>query len=181
MIGNNNKILIVGLGNPNYDLTVHNVGSLFIQHQIKTLNCENHKECFISPMGHHIYYAFNVSTMNISGEKIREILKKHNISHLIVLYDDIRIKYGQYKMVFGGPHTGHNGIKSIVERCSHLLCNGDFYRVRIGVGPKPPHMELSHYVLSRVTEEDSKALWTIYGNLWIEVYKTCQEIMKSII
>ena len=171
------KILIIGLGNPGYDNTVHNVGAEFVKRQIENLSAMETRDYYYSLVCPNILYNFAVSTMNISGNRIHNIIKTNNIKNLIVLYDDIRVKYGEHKMVFGGSHTGHNGIKSIVEKCSNILPEKDFYRVRIGVGPKPYHMELSNYVLSKVTEENKKLLMSNYGSTWFDIFHLCKTIL----
>lgn len=180
IITSNRRILIIGLGNPGYDDTVHNVGSMFIQQQLKDLAAIKTKDYYYSIVLPNIFYNFNVSLMNISGNYIRNIIKNNNIKTLIVLYDDIRVPYGKYKLVFGGGHTGHNGIKSIMEQCSPILPDRDFYRVRIGVGPKPTFMELSDYVLSKVDKENKAILWSIYGKLWLDIFGLCKDLLKNV-
>ena len=50
---------------------------------------------------------------------------------------------GQIRVRGKGSAGGHNGMKSLIQH----LGSGDFPRVRLGVGAKPPQMDLADYVL----------------------------------
>lgn len=179
MIENNKNILIVGLGNPGYDTTVHNIGSILVQQQIKDISTSAIKNYYQSNTLLNIYYAFNLSNMNMTGEYIANIIKYKNIKHLIIVYDDIRVVYGKYRIMFGGSHTGHNGIKNIMQHCSRLLHNKDFYRIRIGAGPKPSDMDLSSYVLSKIHVKNLEKILSLYGSIWFDIYDICKKIISD--
>lgn len=160
------KFLIIGLGNPGYDNTIHNIGALVIQKHLITIQTTKKQNIYINNDIPNILYAFNVSTMNISGEAVRSIIKYNNITDLIVIYDDIRVDIGKYKVVFGGSNTGHNGIKSIISNY-----HNDFYRVRVGAGPKPSYMELSDFVLSKISLENQNKIIDLQYDIWMDIYK----------
>ena len=50
--------------------------------------------------------------------------------------------------------AGHNGMKNIILHCN----SQDFPRVRVGIGAKPPKMDLADFVLSHFQGEEKKAM-----------------------
>jgi peptidyl-tRNA hydrolase len=150
---------------------------MLVKKQMENLRANKTKDYYYASILPNILYNFNVSSMNVSGIRIREIIKNNNVKFLIILYDDIRVKFSDYKIVFGESHRGHNGIKSIMENCAPILFEQDFYRVRIGVGPKPSNMELGNYVLSKVTEDKEKLIMQQFGKIWLDIYTLCKEKM----
>lgn len=142
------KTLIVGLGNPNLYKTVHNVGGdIVIYHLLSLQNLKKIKN--------NLYqkdlttYFYNPSLMNISGEAIHKLCKENRYEKIFILFDDIRVKLGQYKIEINDKNYGHNGIKSIQN-----YIGNNFYRVRIGVGPKPSGMDLTDFVLMQLSTDD---------------------------
>ena len=73
---------------------------------------------------------------------------------LIVIYDDISLDVGKLRIRKKGSAGGHNGIKNII---SHLGTQ-EFARVKVGVGEKPPRMDLADYVLGRFTKEEQPVI-----------------------
>ena len=69
--------------------------------------------------------------MNNSGESVEYFIKKKDIlpEHVIVIYDDIDLVLGKFKISFDRGSGGHNGIKSIEAR----LGSREFIRIRIGI------------------------------------------------
>lgn len=53
-----------------------------------------------------------------------------------------------------GSAGGHNGMKNIILHCN----SQDFPRVRVGIGAKPPKMDLADFVLSHFQGEEKKAM-----------------------
>ena len=52
------------------------------------------------------------------------------------------------------PSEGRNGIKNIIAH----LGTQEFPRIKVGVGDKPPRMDLADYVLSRFSKEDREKM-----------------------
>ena len=149
---------IVGLGNPGrkYMGTRHNVGfdvvdRLANDHQIKITESKfaafagegfisNRKVMLIKP----------TTFMNRSGECVRDFMNYYKADsdavaeRLIVIYDDVALPVGKLRIRARGSAGGHNGIKDIL----YQLEQEEFLRVRLGVGDKPPRMDLADYVLS---------------------------------
>ena len=90
--------------------------------------------------------------MNLSGESVRAAADFYKIQpdHIIVIYDDVSLEVGQLRIRTKGSAGGHNGIKNIIAH----LGTQEFPRVKVGVGAKPPKMDLADYVLSRFSKED---------------------------
>ena len=99
--------------------------------------------------------------MNLSGESIREAVDYYKIDpeDIIVIYDDISLEPGQLRIRLKGSAGGHNGIKNIIAH----LGTQEFPRIKVGVGAKPPKMDLADYVLSRFGAEEQKMMDEAFG------------------
>ena len=73
---------------------------------------------------------------------------------LIVIYDDISLPPGQLRIRLKGSAGGHNGIKNIIAH----LGTQEFPRIKVGVGEKPPRMDLKDYVLSRFSKGEQELM-----------------------
>lgn len=97
--------------------------------------------------------------MNLSGEPLQSFLsfRKIAISDVIVVHDEIDIPFGAVRVKVDGGEGGHNGLRSISERCG----GRGYARIRVGVG-KPPagspmaaHPDgVANWVLSRFSSEE---------------------------
>ena len=98
--------------------------------------------------------------MNLSGESVRAAADFYKIppDHIIVIYDDISLDVGHLRIRTKGSAGGHNGIKNIIAH----LGTQEFPRIKIGVGGKPPRMDLADYVLSRFPAEERKIMETAF-------------------
>lgn len=148
--------LIVGLGNPGliYDNTPHNIGFMMIDYFLDYLK-KNVKIKFTKESSSLVYKCqinekeillLKPQTyMNLSGIAIKNIMQKYkiNIDDILVLYDDIYLKAGCFKLKIKSGHSGHNGIKNIIE----VLKTNKFKRLKIGVG-YDFSKSLNEYVLS---------------------------------
>ena len=156
--------LVVGLGNPGkqYEATRHNMGFdtidvLVERHKIPQGGVKfnaMYGSGFIG--GEKVIFMKPLSFMNLSGESVREAADFYKIDpeHIIVIYDDISLEPGQLRIRRKGSAGGHNGIKNII---SHLGTQ-EFPRIKVGVGAKPPRMDLADYVLGRFSAEDRRVM-----------------------
>ena len=155
--------IIAGLGNPGrqYEHTRHNSGfdALDILAKKYEIDIRNSELRAITGKGYiggqKVILAKPQTYMNLSGESIRALTEYYKIDvsgELIVLYDDIALSPGQVRVRKRGSAGGHNGMKDIIAK----LGSQDFCRVRIGVGEKPPFMDLADYVLGHFSPEDRK-------------------------
>lgn len=152
--------LIVGLGNPTakYEGTRHNVGFEVIDSLVEKYNIPldvmKHKGIYGKGKieGQTVILLKPMTFMNLSGESVSEVANYYKIpaEDVIVIYDDINLDVGRLRIREKGSAGGHNGIKNIIAH----LGTEEFPRIRVGVGMKPPRMDLADYVLSRFSEDD---------------------------
>lgn len=161
--------LIAGLGNPTreYDKTRHNVGFSVIDVLADKYNIDVSDRKHKALCGRGVIEGEKVlllkpqTFMNLSGESIREAVDYYKIDpeDIIVIYDDISLEPGQLRIRLKGSAGGHNGIKNIIAH----LGTQEFPRIKVGVGAKPPKMDLADYVLSRFGAEEQKIMDEAFG------------------
>jgi PTH1 family peptidyl-tRNA hydrolase len=156
-------IIVAGLGNPTdkYRGTRHNVGfdtidKLADKYDISVDTYKYKSMCGKGIIGGEKVLLMKPQTfMNNSGEAIREALDFFKVDpeeELIVIYDDITLAEGRLRIRGKGSAGGHNGIKSIIAHTG----TEKFKRIRVGIGEKPPRMDLADYVLGRFSPDDRK-------------------------
>ena len=157
--------IIAGLGNPDekYQGTRHNVGfdvvdRLAEKYQI-AVDTKKHRALIGKGVieGQKVLLVKPQTYMNLSGESIRSLVEYYKIDpeeELLVIYDDISLEVGQLRIRRKGSAGGHNGIKNIIAH----LGTQEFPRIKVGVGDKPPRMDLADYVLSRLSKEDREKM-----------------------
>ena len=161
--------LIAGLGNPTkeYDKTRHNVGFSVIdvladRYRIDISEKKHKALCGRGVIeGQKVLLLKPQTFMNLSGESIRAAADYYKIEpeEMIVIYDDISLDPGQLRIRLKGSAVGHNGIKNIIAN----LGTQDFPRIKVGVGAKPPRMDLADYVLSRFGAGEQKLMEEAFG------------------
>ncbi|MDH5476715.1 MAG: aminoacyl-tRNA hydrolase [Nitrospinota bacterium] len=152
--------LVVGLGNPGarYAFTRHNAGFMAVDVYLSRFGQrkmgKQYGSWFLqaSPSGVDTSFLKPGSFMNLSGGPVRQAMDDLGLepSDLLVLHDDIDIKFGEARYKIGGGHGGHNGLRSIMES----IGGADFHRIRLGVGRPPEGMAASDYVLSAFSTEE---------------------------
>lgn len=155
--------LIVGLGNPGkrYEKTRHNVGFDTIDLLAEHFNLKLDKFKFKGSYAETRYNNSKIillkpeTYMNASGDCVQQFVDYYGIemSNLIVIVDDIDIKFGTVRIRKNGSAGTHNGLKSIVKQ---LGGKSDFPRIKIAVNQKPNYMDLADYVLSKFTDKERK-------------------------
>ena len=161
--------LIAGLGNPTkeYDKTRHNVGFSVIdvladRYRIDISEKKHKALCGRGVIeGQKVLLLKPQTFMNLSGESIRAAADYYKIEpeEMIVIYDDISLDPGQLRIRLKGSAGGHNGIKNIIAN----LGTQDFPRIKVGVGAKPPRMDLADYVPSRFGAGEQKLMEEAFG------------------
>jgi PTH1 family peptidyl-tRNA hydrolase len=93
--------------------------------------------------------------MNESGRAVGPARGRYHVplDHVLVIYDEIDLPFGEVRAKKGGGLAGHNGLKSVKQG----LGGEGFLRVRVGVGrPDTTDPEIvSAHVLSRFSEPPS--------------------------
>ena len=157
-------ILIAGLGNPGkeYENTRHNAGFLVLDTLAQKLGADlserKHRAlCGKAVIGGQKVILLKPQTyMNSSGESIRAAADYYKVppEDILVVYDDISLAPGQLRTRAKGSAGGHNGIKSIIAH----LGTQEFPRVKVGIGEKPPRMDLADYVLGHFSSGEKKIM-----------------------
>ena len=155
--------VIVGLGNPDkkYEHTRHNVGFDVIDELAEKYNIsiseKKHKALLGKGVieGQKVVLAKPQTYMNLSGEAIRDAVNFYKIDpqELIVIYDDIDIPAGTFRIRKKGSAGTHNGMRSVV----YQLQTDQFPRIRVGIGTEKP-VDLIHFVTGGVSGEERKLL-----------------------
>lgn len=150
--------LIVGLGNPGpeYAATRHNVGFFVADELCRRVGAKlsRHKRAHalvaegrLGPPGasESIVVAEPQSFMNESGGPVKAIMQFYGVDEesLIVIHDELDIPFEAIRVKLGGGDNGHNGLRSI----RRALGNGDFLRVRMGIGRPPGRQDPAAFVL----------------------------------
>jgi PTH1 family peptidyl-tRNA hydrolase len=169
-----NKILIVGLGNPgkSFENTKHNFGFIILDNFQKKYDFPEFKEdkklkAQISEkniLGKKVLLAKPLTFMNNSGDSVQVLVKKElnqkNVSEsLLVIHDDLDIKFGEIKIVKNRGSAGHKGVESIMKK----IKTQDFTRIRLGIGQENKKritnkQKIKEFVLSPFSQKQKKIL-----------------------
>jgi peptidyl-tRNA hydrolase, PTH1 family len=135
--------LVVGLGNPGleYLWTPHNAGFMAIDRiaQQEGVVVQNRRcraataTCRMA--GREVVLAKPETFMNLSGEAVAALIREFDADparDLLVIYDELDLTLGSFKIRERGSPAGHNGARSVTR----ALGNQEWLRLRIGVGPK---------------------------------------------
>lgn len=135
--------LVVGLGNPGsrYAGTPHNVGFEVADALARRWDLPQAKKKFnglltegrTGPGGPRVAVLLPQTFMNEAGRSAgpaRGAFRIDDLSRVLVLHDEIDLKFGDVRTRVGGGLAGHNGLKSLRRE----LGDPGFTRVRIGVG-----------------------------------------------
>lgn len=157
-------LIIAGLGNPGreYENTRHNAGFMVLDALADKLGADiserKHKAlCGKAVIGGQKVILLKPQTyMNSSGESIRAAADYYKVApeDILVIYDDISLAPGQLRIRAKGSAGGHNGIKSVIAH----LGTQEFPRVKVGIGEKPPRMDLADYVLGHFSEGEKRIM-----------------------
>ncbi|RKY77227.1 aminoacyl-tRNA hydrolase [candidate division KSB1 bacterium] len=152
--------LITFLGNPgnDYARTRHNIGMMVAEYISNDYSLSWQKKfrglySYINFSGRKIHLLQPETFMNKSGESIKPCSDFFKIDpeNILVVHDEIELKFGVIDIKYSGGLGGHNGLRSIVQH----LGTKDFFRLRIGVS-KPQYGDVAGYVLSNFTSEEQE-------------------------
>lgn len=156
--------VICGLGNPgtNYAKTRHNCGFMLVDRLAERYGARWQTSRFKADIcravieGQRVLLVKPLTYMNNSGEALQKLLAyyRYKPEQLLVAYDDLDVALGTIRVRERGSAGSHNGMRSIVK----LLGSQDFPRIRIGIGPKPPELDIVDFVLGVPCEADMKSL-----------------------
>ena len=133
--------LVVGLGNPGleYLWTPHNAGFMAIDRiaeqegvVVSNRRCRAMTAtCRIA--GREVVLAKPKTFMNLSGASVAALIREFEADpakDLLVIYDELDLALGTFKIRERGSPAGHNGARSVTS----ALGTEEWLRLRIGVG-----------------------------------------------
>jgi PTH1 family peptidyl-tRNA hydrolase len=169
--------LIVGLGNPGpeYARTRHNVGFMVARRLIERWALPRPKAKYrglitegrVGSPGVDLTRVAVLEPqtyMNDAGRSVgpvRGALGPTELDHVLVVHDEIDIRFGEIRVRLGGGLAGHNGLKSVRTG----LGSTEFGRVRVGVD-RPPTTDpdrVAAYVLARFSEPQAEVEELVEG------------------
>ena len=158
---NEKRYLIVGLGNAEqqYAGTRHNYGFEVANAVAKAFKAEfkSDRLAYVaraSFKGRELVIIMPTTYMNLSGKAVKHWLAAENVAidHCLVIYDDIDLPLGIFKLKPKGGGGTHNGIGNIIE----TLGRTDIPRMRCGIGKNYALGYQVDYVLGRFSSEELK-------------------------
>ena len=160
------KYLITGLGNPGveYNDTRHNIGFDVVDYLAAQFEVayKSDRHGFVGSFKHkgRQFILLKPTTyMNLSGQAVRYWLQKEKIKkeHLLVILDDLNLKFGQIRLKGKGSAGGHNGLKNIEQ----LLQTNEYPRLKVGIGDRFNKGKQVDFVLGKWIEEEEEHLLKI--------------------
>lgn len=157
------KYLITGLGNPGaeYNGTRHNIGFDVVDYLAAKFDVsyKSERHGFVGSFKHkgRQYFLLKPTTyMNLSGQAVRYWLQKEKIKkeNLLVVLDDLNIKFGQVRLKSKGSAGGHNGLKNIEA----MLQTGEYPRLKVGIGDRFNKGKQVDFVLGKWIPEEEEHL-----------------------
>ncbi|MGB6191994.1 MAG: aminoacyl-tRNA hydrolase [Terracidiphilus sp.] len=143
--GRRSPFLVVGLGNPGleYLWTPHNAGFMAIDRiaeqegvVVQNRRCRaTTATCRIA--GLEVILAKPETFMNLSGASVSALIHEFEADparDLLVIYDELDLVLGTFKIRERGSPAGHNGARSVTA----ALGSQEWLRLRIGVGQDLP-------------------------------------------
>lgn len=138
-------LYIVGLGNPGeeYKNTRHNTGRIVLDAVRKKIDAEgfsfNKKLNALESEGkigkEKILLLEPETFMNKSGNALKSLITSVKKAHsLVVIYDDLDLPLGSFKISFNRGTGGHRGLESVLKQVK----TPEFIRFRVGISPKTP-------------------------------------------
>lgn len=159
---------IIGLGNPGpkYALNRHNIGFLIVDQLADRYNAfwdskPNMELSTVSIQGKNVLLIKPQTFMNDSGKVIPFLQKKGiKAENILVVHDELEFPFGKVKIRQGGSARGHNGLRSIIDRCGK-----EFARLRFGIGRPLIKEMVSHHVLSNFDESHDELEKLIFDSV----------------
>lgn len=157
------KYLIVGLGNigDEYANTRHNIGFRMLDAFAKASNItfEDKRYGFVGKgrVKNAELVLLKPSTyMNLSGNAVRYWMQQEKIpvENILVLVDDLNLKFGAIRIRKQGSNGGHNGLGNIQS----VLGTENYARVRFGIGNEYTRGAQVNFVLGQWTDEEEQQM-----------------------
>ena len=171
-------IYIIGLGNPReeYENNRHNTGALAVwnfanNNKFAPFEIDKKLKALVSSgkIGKRILTLILPQTfMNKSGLSLKSaITNKKKAENLVVIYDDLDIPLGKFKISYGRGSGGHKGVESIARS----IKTKDFIRIRVGIAPAAPsgkvkkpkgEQKIIDFILGDFKKKDTEKLKKVF-------------------
>ena len=183
--------LVVGLGNPGleYERTPHNAGFMAIDRiaQQEGVVVQNRRcravtaTCRIA--GRDVVLAKPETFVNLSGLAVAALIREFEADptkDLLVIYDELDLVMGTFRIKERGSPAGHNGARSVTSS----LSSQEWLRLRIGVGLDLPPEAIAavgvkrpgrDYLLSPMRKADL----TVFDEVLDRVAKAVRRILSD--
>jgi len=138
----NMPYVIIGLGNPGeeYENTRHNVGRIVLEYirkrkKFEDFDVNNKLKALISEGKIEkipVTLLLPQTMMNKSGLSVKPLVTSvKKASTLVVVYDDLDLPLGRFKISFDRGTGGHRGLLSITKQ----IKTNAYIRIRVGISP----------------------------------------------
>lgn len=154
--------MVVFLGNPGvqYKNTRHNTARQFCDFLNLQGTWSEKFNSKILKKGNTLYLIPD-TYMNVSGIPVQQAASYFNVEpeSILVVHDDIELKFGEVRKQLGGGMGGHNGLRSVKQQ----LGTDAFSRLRIGIGRPAENMEVASFVLARFSKVEENSMCDIFS------------------
>lgn len=145
--------IIVGLGNPGqeYEQSRHNTGRLMLEAFYKKAAKDqdlsdwkaDKKTIALKSSGkigaESVTMLMPETMMNNSGKSLKDLVNTpKKAEKLIVIYDELDMPLGSFKISFDRGSGGHRGLESVIKNIETKA----FIRIRVGISPSTPSGKL---------------------------------------
>ncbi len=172
-------LYIVGLGNPGaeYAKQRHNVGWMALDELVTTFNLPEpvasgkfSGSISAGQIGDvAVTLLYPDTFMNHSGKAVRKLVPKGEEGNLLLIYDDVDVPLGEFKLSLGRGDGGHNGVSSVIAS----LDTKEFMRLRVGIASRgwfgvvkrPTGPQLPKHVLADFSRSEQPTLTGVLKEL----------------
>lgn len=174
---------IFGLGNPGlaYRKNRHNAGFLFLDYLVdhrdtRVLSQGKKHQAVIHEVqlfGQKVLLVQPQTYMNLSGRSYAGVMAYRNWTpaQTLLVYDDLDLPFGVFRLRRGGSAGGHKGVLSILQQAGTT----DVPRIRIGIAGDEPYDDAADYVLRDFPPDQ----WSQLTDLWGKVYKALESVIVA--
>lgn len=174
-------MIIVGLGNPGseYSKSRHNTGRIILETIADKFDFslwKNESKYKLERSkgdinGRKFDFILPNTFMNNSGNAVAVFIKdKKKLRDLVVIYDDIDLPFGSYKISFNKSSGGHKGLESIIKKVK----SKEFVRIRVGISSKTSKGR------AKKPKGEEAVLKHLLGNFKEDELKELKKISKEI-
>ena len=174
-------MIIVGLGNPGseYSKSRHNTGRIILETIADKFDFslwKNESKYKLERSkgdinGRKFDFILPNTFMNNSGNTVAVFIKdKKKLRDLVVIYDDIDLPFGSYKISFNKSSGGHKGLESIIKKVK----SKEFVRIRVGISSKTSKGR------AKKPKGEEAVLKHLLGNFKEDELKELKKISKEI-